>query len=484
MFSAHCARGLFRGVQKRDLNSKSITFVVRVAPTPKLQWPCTEIVIPISQIIAGALIFLALAAFSIVSFSKLRKRRRQRQKSDAHKQSFLRNFWSRQRFSHTGYEQTPADGPDSEAQIHPLQPTAIASNGRNERQQRATTGRSGTASNGSRAGNPVDRNTSVRSVMTLPVYRATAGNNEQVLGREGDRDGVDVIVDLPNAEEEEAMRDEEMNAIYQIRTARRQQIADREELRRQRLEARQTGNRAALADVRARTRNASNSNNLDDLRREVTRIQEQRQRSVSSVSYGDLGVARHDGTRLRASSNDSERMGLLSDAASIALSTRSDRTSPGPHRRERSASSLASMDDDLRPVSESGPRANSQSSTPRLSSGDLRQRSNSELSAPIQDGEGIPPPEYLEITLDDAGGEYSSPAQAGDSPPNYSHLSHSTSSMMENTQGPPRADTGGSAHGAQQTNLSIGGGPQSLNSRISRVPAIVIDSTNDGRRDA
>jgi hypothetical protein len=41
-----------------------------------------------------------------------------------------------------------------------------------------------------------------------------------------------------------------------------------------------------------------------------------RDRRVSSVSYADLGVARHDGTRIRANSNESERP-LLDSAASI-----------------------------------------------------------------------------------------------------------------------------------------------------------------------
>jgi hypothetical protein len=41
-----------------------------------------------------------------------------------------------------------------------------------------------------------------------------------------------------------------------------------------------------------------------------------RDRRVSSVSYADLGVARHDGTRIRANSNDDERP-LLDSAAPI-----------------------------------------------------------------------------------------------------------------------------------------------------------------------
>ena len=67
----------------------------------------------------------------------------------------------------------------------------------------------------------VDRNTSVRSVMTLPAYRPKATEQELVLGREGERDGIDIVVELQTAEDEEALRDEEMEALYQIRAARR-----------------------------------------------------------------------------------------------------------------------------------------------------------------------------------------------------------------------------------------------------------------------
>ncbi|RYC63576.1 hypothetical protein CHU98_g2652 [Xylaria longipes] len=56
-------------------------------------------------------------------------------------------------------------------------------------------------------------------------------------------------------------------------------------------------------------------------------IRTRRERAVSSVSYHDLGVARHDGSRIRANSTESERVVLLSDAASMALSTRSSRIS-------------------------------------------------------------------------------------------------------------------------------------------------------------
>jgi hypothetical protein len=43
-----------------------------------------------------------------------------------------------------------------------------------------------------------------------------------------------------------------------------------------------------------------------------------RDRRVSEVAYGDLGVARHDGTRLRANSSESDSRPLLDSAASMS----------------------------------------------------------------------------------------------------------------------------------------------------------------------
>ncbi|KGQ10956.1 hypothetical protein BBAD15_g3706 [Beauveria bassiana D1-5] len=172
-----------------------------------------------------------------------------------------------------------------------------------------------TASGG---GNSVDRHTSVRSVMTLPAYRAEASTNEQVLGRAGDRDGVDIL--------------------------------EREQRRTEREAARARNDRAALADIRQRARLArdevaASNEAIDELRQDASRAQGQRLRSVSTVSYGDLGVARHDGSRVRASSNDSERMGLLADAASIGEAAAAAGAMPETLRsRNRSVSSFVSVD--------------------------------------------------------------------------------------------------------------------------------------------
>ncbi|KAF3764566.1 hypothetical protein M406DRAFT_259855 [Cryphonectria parasitica EP155] len=198
---------------------------------------------------------------------------------------------------------------------------------------------------GATAQDGVNRNTSVRSVMTLPAYRPKATDTEQVLGREGERDGIDTVVELPTAEEEEAMREEEMDALYQIRLARRRQLAEREERRQERREARERHDHRALADIRSRAREAADQavREVDELRGQHDAIKHNRQRAVSSVSYADVGLVRADGTRLRANSNESERMGLLSDAASIALST-GDAQSSLQHRRHPSSQSVISVD--------------------------------------------------------------------------------------------------------------------------------------------
>lgn len=191
----------------------------------------------------------------------------------------------------------------------------------------------------------VNRNTSVRSVMTLPAYRPQAIESEQVLGREGERAGIDTVVEMPTAEEDEMMREEEMEALYQIRVARRRQIAEREERRQERREARERQDTRALSDIRQRARTAAEQaqREVEELRDQHDAVRQVRQRAVSSVSYADVGLVRADGTRLRANSNESERMGLLSDAASIALSTRESNMSL-LHRRQPSANSVLSID--------------------------------------------------------------------------------------------------------------------------------------------
>ena len=202
----------------------------------------------------------------------------------------------------------------------------------------------------------VDRNTSVRSVMTLPAYSATANPNEQVLGKEGERAGIDVVLEHPETvDEEEERRDEEMEALYQIRRARRQEAAEREERRRQRREARDRGDLATLARLETESRRRA-AEAADGLLLSAQLIAEHQARSgsrdhrVSSVQYADVGVARHDGSRVRAASFESDQRPLLDSAASFGAAGAAGRpgsetpSGAGYHRRSdvSMASSLAS----------------------------------------------------------------------------------------------------------------------------------------------
>lgn len=167
----------------------------------------------------------------------------------------------------------------------------------------------------------VERHTSVRSVMTLPAYSKSVRENEQVLAREGERDGIDVVVEMPETEEmEEERREEEMESLYQIRVQRRAEVSEREDRRRRRQEARERGDFAEVERLRQEGRDATARREREGAAAMIAEHQTRvatRDRRVSSVSYADVGVARHDGTRIRANSNDSDSRPLLDSAASI-----------------------------------------------------------------------------------------------------------------------------------------------------------------------
>jgi hypothetical protein len=361
----------------------------------------------------------------------------------------------------------------------------------------------------------VDRNTSVRSVMTLPAYNQHAMQNEQILAREGERGGIDVVIEFPEGpDEEEQRREEEMEALYQVRLARRRENEEREERRRLRREARERGDYVALREIQARARassGASAGRTVEELRAEHERIKKERQRAVSSVSYADLGVARHDGTRLRANSVESEREGLLGDAASIGASSHY-------HRRDRSASSVLSIDtmnSDLPSPGLTRSRANSRgdSQLRRVStshtqnedaSGNNEGRAGS--SPEIIEAEDIPPhspPGYENISLDTPQDEqrtlepppdYSSPVVGRgerratfDSPQDRAapvqsrrtsatHIAQlmsdhraSSSSSISTTRPAATPDSRRSSRG-------VGGIPQLPSLRLAALPSIHVDS--------
>jgi hypothetical protein len=192
----------------------------------------------------------------------------------------------------------------------------------------------------------VDRNTSVRSVMTLPAYTPAARASEQTLAREGERGGIDVVLEFPESiDEEEQRRDHEMESLYQIRRARRQEQAEREERRIARREARARGDHATLQRLQAESRRRAESAASGDfvtsaaLIAEHQALQAGRERRVSAVQYANLGVQRADGSRVRAGSTDSDNRPLLGSAASISGMS----LTPSQHTRGQSASSILSV---------------------------------------------------------------------------------------------------------------------------------------------
>ncbi|KAM0717221.1 hypothetical protein Q7P37_007073 [Cladosporium fusiforme] len=250
----------------------------------------------------------------------------------------------------------------------------------------------------------VERNTSVRSVMTLPAYSKSVRDNERVLAREGERGGVDTVVEAPETvEEEEERREEEMESLYQIRVQRRREATEREERRQARREARERQDYTALAAMRQESiwRAEQRRAGLDTSAALIADHRANSQdRRVSSVSYADLGVARHDGTRLRANSNDSDNRPLLDSAASMSESTVRPTTgdSLSVHQRGRSSTSALSImsgsdvsdnEVDLPPFGRSGDdfeavnMSRTQSHSPSRLPGGNRSRTSSAAGPPL-----------------------------------------------------------------------------------------------------
>jgi hypothetical protein len=194
--------------------------------------------------------------------------------------------------------------------------------------------------------------------MTLPAYSQAPKESEQVIGREGERAGMDTVVEFPETvDDEEARRDDEMESLYQIRLARRREIAERERRRQERREARERGDWERLEELRLQSRlraDSANAGSNTDLTAAAMLAEHQsrgRERRVSSVSYADVGHVRHDGTRLRANSEDSERGALLDGAAPMGEGQGHNRAGSGsssffsvlarPRLRNRSTSSLS-----------------------------------------------------------------------------------------------------------------------------------------------
>lgn len=254
----------------------------------------------------------------------------------------------------------------------------------------------------------IDRNTSVRSVMTLPAYSQAPKDTEQVIGREGERAGMDTVVEFPETQEEEdAIRDAEMESLYQIRQARRREIAEREERRQERRLARERGDWNRLEELRreSRARNQASNQSTGNLTADVLIAEHQsrpKERRVSSVAYMDVGQVRHDGTRLRANSTESERGGLLDGAAPMGENTHG--------RTGSSATSLFTLND----------QSSHSLARPNLPFAGGRQRSDSgALSISTMSSFDIP-----------------QPTPSGTDEPNHNHTSDESGPHSTSTESP------------------------------------------------
>jgi len=141
------------------------------------------------------------------------------------------------------------------------------------------------------------------------------------MGRAGERAG-DTIIEFPETiEEEETRRDEEMEGLYQIRQARRDERDARLERSRLRQEAERTGDQETLRALREAAQAARRGEHLAAQRSAEDLIREHRSRErtirIPEVDYAAVGIARHDGSRIRASSTSSDNAPLLDEAASM-----------------------------------------------------------------------------------------------------------------------------------------------------------------------
>ncbi|KAF2721790.1 hypothetical protein K431DRAFT_312207 [Polychaeton citri CBS 116435] len=317
----------------------------------------------------------------------------------------------------------------------------------------------------------VNRHQSIRSIITLPAYSRSLRENERIIGREGERAGVDVVVEAPEtAEEEEVRREEEMESLYQIRTQRRRENDERAQRRQQRREARERGDTAELRRLRHESLLRADQREATGAAALITEHQSRsRERRVSSVSYADLGVARHDGSRVRANSGESDRQPLMETAAGMGSSIRPWLTNDtyGSHSRNRSNSSLRSISDlddsdvdsQVPPFGRSGSdfevvtlggrsRADSRVNTP----GGGRSRAGSTLARPSVDTADLGQhqlPDYAPPTYSVAGFEeappYESPTSARP-PTNRDSPAHSPQhepvSPLSETNTPSTTETG------------------------------------------
>ena len=182
----------------------------------------------------------------------------------------------------------------------------------------------------------IGRSTSERSVLTLPAYTSSARPTERIIGREGERGGVDVVLEYPEtADEEESRREQDMASLYNIRLARRaeREARGQEEEHRRLQPQRQSqsgtlahsrGSSSSMLDVTAAASQPQNRNSTGNqsTSSETLLANHQaallnRERRTSSVAYSRLGVAHHDGTRIHSTNGDAGSSTIATDAADL-----------------------------------------------------------------------------------------------------------------------------------------------------------------------
>ncbi|RKF76808.1 hypothetical protein GcM1_224037 [Golovinomyces cichoracearum] len=323
---------------RQDLTTIPDTFSTIIPTTPPL--PSSSTIGPPqtyqnsgheTTIIAITAASLAIIVCFIFAFYILRHCHEKKRSSEKQSKSFFKLLWSKSSSESKNYQI-----PSANEQLEPI--------ARNNERDTSDLNSLEMARRVDRA----DRAASFRSVITLPSYIQNARQNEQVLGREGERGGIDVVVEFPDtAEEEERRREDEMEALYQVRLARRRENEARER-RRARREARERGDSIISIDTGEDGISRDDDTpgqTVEELRAEHGRIKRQRQRAVSIVSYAEIGVARHDGTRLNSVSHEIEQTDLLDDAASISRSNQ-NLTNP----RSGSIRSFFTTNSDINPT--------------------------------------------------------------------------------------------------------------------------------------
>ncbi|QVM09878.1 hypothetical protein D8B26_004538 [Coccidioides posadasii str. Silveira] len=285
-----------------------------------------------TNLIVGCVIVLAILCVIILIYFVLRSLRARNYEPKFIPTKFLKRKW-KEWVPRAAYGHVPSNsgaGRDGSSSLDLVQNTAYAGAGAAEMEATQAA---------------IDRHTSIRSIITLPAYSPIPKPSEQVIGREGERAGMDVVVEFPETvDEEETRREEEMETLYQIRLRRRQEIAEREERRRIRREARERGDWVLLEQLRAessaRVQARANNETVSAASLLAEHQSRGRERRISSVSYAAVGHVRHDGSRLRASSQGSDSRPLLDTPAAMA---QGGSGMPPMHRRTLSSTSVLSQ---------------------------------------------------------------------------------------------------------------------------------------------